>query len=105
MTVIAGMVGRQCPLELDMCGMRKEEVFGILRAHNHARTLSRYLPSAGYTGWVTFLVMAVGTQSLGFSCTAACSHCRDLAAGARRAFEEVMLKMILPFSRDLQDVS
>lgn len=102
--MIVSRVGRRCLLGLGMCGMRKEEVFGILLAHSHARISSR-LPSVECTGSVTFLVMAVGAQFPGFSCTAACSHCRGLVAGALRAFEEVMLKMSRPFSRDLQDVS
>ena len=53
MVANVGMVGKQYPQELDMCGTRKEVVFEILLFQSHVETRGRHHWSwAEYTGWV-----------------------------------------------------
>jgi hypothetical protein len=100
--VIAGMAGRQSLLELGIGGIRKEVVFWILPAQSLEKTWGRS-PLAVYTGFAWVWETVVGGWFLGSSCIAGCSPAPG--AEALRASEVVMRKMILPFSRDLQDVS
>jgi len=101
--IVADMAGRQCLLELGMCGMRKEEVFLSLLCQNRVKT-SGCLPLVVYTDLEEVLEMAVCAQPLDSSYTAECFEVGALV-GFPHEFEVVTLKMILPFSRGLQDVS
>ena len=96
------MVDRRSLLGLGIGGMRKEEVFLNLRAQNRVKTSDRS-PWVGCTGSAEVWEMVVCELLLGSSCTA--GRAPALVAGFLRAFEVVMLKMNLLFSRDLQDVS
>ncbi len=95
-------MGRQCLLERGIGGRRKEEVFLILLAQSRVKT-------SGHFPWVECIdsakvwEMVVYARLLGSSYTA--GRFPALVAGSRRASEVGMLKMILLFSRDLQDVS
>ena len=102
MVVIACTAGRRSLLERGIGGMRKEEVFLILRAQNRGKT-SGHFPLVVCTGSAEVWEMVVCVQLLGSSCTVGCSPA--LGAGFLRAAEVEMPRMILPFSRDLQDVS
>lgn len=95
-------MGRQSLLELGIGGMRREEVFLILRAQNRGKTSDRS-PLAGCTGFAKSWAMVVCEQLLGSFCIA--GRFPALAAGVLRASEVVMQKMIRRVSRDLQDVS
>jgi hypothetical protein len=57
-----------------------------------------------YIDLAEVLEMAVCARPLDSSCTAECFEVGGLV-GVPHESEVVMLKMILPFSRDLQDVS
>jgi len=100
---VEDMVDKQCLLELGMCGRRKEEVFLSLLCQNRVKT-SGCLPLVVYIDLAEVLEMAVCAQSLDSSYTVEYSEL-DALVGFQRESEVVMLKMILPFSRDLQDVS
>jgi hypothetical protein len=97
------MVGRRCLLELGMYGTQKEEVFLSLLCQNRVKT-SNCLPLVVYIDLAEVLEMAVCAQPLDSSYTAECFEVGGLV-GFPHESEVVMLKMILPFSRDLQDVS
>jgi len=101
--VVEDMVGRRCLLELGMCGRRKEGVFLSLLCQNRVKT-SNYLPLVAYIDLAEVLEMAVCARPLDSSCTAECFEVGGLVEVPHES-EVVMLKMILPFSRDLQDVS
>jgi hypothetical protein len=101
--VVEDMVGRRCLLELGMCGRRKEGVFLSLLCQNRVRT-SGCPPLVVYIDLAEVLEMAVCARPLDSSCTAECFEVGGLV-GVPHESEVVMLKMILPFSRDLQDVS
>jgi hypothetical protein len=96
------MVGRRCLLERDIGDMRREVVFLILHAQNRWKTSNRS-PWVGCTGSAKVWEMLVCERLLGSSCTA--GHFPALVAEFLRASEVGMLKKILLFSRDLQDVS
>jgi hypothetical protein len=100
---VEDMVGKRCLLELGMCDKRKEEVSLSLLCQNRVKT-SGYLPLVVYIDLAEALEMAVCAQSLDSSYTVECSEVGALV-GFPHESEVVMLKMILPFSRDLQDVS
>lgn len=95
-------MGRRCLLERGIGGMRKEVVFLIRRAQNRWKTSNRS-PWVGCTGSAKALEMLVCERLLGSSCTA--GYFPALVAEYLRASEVEMLKKILLFSRDLQDVS
>jgi hypothetical protein len=101
--IVEDMVGKQCLLELGMCGRRKEAVFLSLLCQNRVKT-SGYLPLVVYIDLAEVLEMVVCAQPLDSSCIAECFEAGALV-GFPRESEVVMLKMILPFSRDLRDVS
>jgi hypothetical protein len=101
--IVEDMVGRRCLRELGMCGRRKEGVFLSLLCQNRVKT-SGYLPLVVYIDLAEFLEMAVCAQPLDSACTAECFEIGALVEFPHES-EVVMLKMILPFSRDLQDVS
>lgn len=61
MAANVGMVGRQYPRELDMCGMQKEVVFEIRLSQSHVKTSGRRrLTLEEYIGWVIISARAVG---------------------------------------------
>jgi hypothetical protein len=99
--IVEDMVGRRCLLELGMCCRRKEEVFLSLLCQSHVKT-SSCLPLVVYIDLAEVLEMAVCAQPPDSSCTA---ECFEAVVGFLHESEVVMLKMILPFSRDLPDVS
>jgi len=86
--------------------MRIEVVSEILPAHSRVQTLFlRHCALVVYTaGLEQVWASAACGQIPDFSCIAERLHGVP-AAGAPRAFEVVMLKMILPVSRGLRDVS
>jgi hypothetical protein len=106
MVVIEDMVGRQCLQELGKTDMRIEEVFEILPARSRCQTLflRHYALVVYIAGSEQVWESVVCGQIPGFSCTDGRFH-GVLAVGVPRAFEVVMLKMILPVSRGLRDVS
>ena len=60
MAANGGMVGRQYPRELDMCGRQREAVFEIRPSQSHVKTSGRRrLTLVEYIGWATILARAV----------------------------------------------
>jgi hypothetical protein len=102
MAVIAGMVGKRFLLELGIGCMQREEVFLILLDQTRGKTSGRF-PLVVYIGFAKSWEMVVCGLLLGSSCIVGCFPAP--AAGFLRASEVVRLKMILPFSLDLQDAS
>jgi len=102
-----GMVGMvKYPLELDMCGMRKEVVFETHLGRSLARTLSRRHSALvvcidlGEDG-----VKLVVEHFLGFFCSAGFHLCVLVVDEAQHAFAVVKLMMIQLVAQGLQDVS